>query len=204
VLEIPVPVVLASLSPARRELLKRLLARFDVMASGVDEDGPLPAGVGAGTPEQRAVGLAQAKARRVSRLRSEALVIGADTVVVCRDEVLGKPAGFSDAARMLRQLTTTPHRVVTGVCLVAPDGRERSFHVTTGLRMRPMSDAEVRRYARQRDVLNWAGAYALAADDPNVQEMHGSDTNVMGLPLERLEAELKALYPARESARGLA
>jgi septum formation protein len=199
VIDIPVPVVLASSSPTRRTLLSRVVRDFDVVGPGLEEEaGGCPKG-GAEAARRAVVGLARAKARRVAAGRPAALVIGADTLVVCGEDVLGKPGDEEEAVRMLRRLTRTPHRVLTGLCLLAPDERERSTCVEAAVRMRPMSEDEIRRYVAAGEALGKAGAYALQPDDPNVDHVEGSATAVMGLPLDELEAMLRELYlPGQE------
>ncbi len=192
----PVPIVLASASTTRRDLLARVVPDFEVVAPEVDEGR-----AEAASPEALAAELARAKARRVAALRPEALVIGADTVAVCAGEVLGKPADAEQAARMLRRLTATPHEVLTALCVAAPDGRERSAIARSEVRMRPMSEPEIASYAGRPDALERAGAYALRPNDPNVERVEGSLTAVMGLALDELTAILIELYPeCREGA----
>lgn len=189
-IDLPVPVVLASTSSARRQLLSTLISTFSVLDAGVDES--MAAG---GDPSEVALRLAEQKARAVAGRRPGALVIGADTVAVCGGRVLGKPADRLDAERMLWELTRQPHSVLTGVFVSAPDGRCRAACVETRLRMRRMSRAEISGYAAHPDVVHWAGAYALQPNDPNVESIEGSRASVMGLPVEELAAMLADLYP---------
>jgi len=192
-MDIPVPVVLASSSPMRRRLLRRLLGDFEVVPAHADEGS-----VSEGDPRALAVRLAELKARDVAARRPDALVIAADTLVVCEGEAIGKPRDRQDAIRILTKLTSGPHQVVTGLCLAAPDGRSRTLCVATRLRMRPMSAREVEDYVDSPGALERAGVYALQPDDPNVLELEGSPTAVMGLPLDELGAALRDLYPNRE------
>ncbi len=193
--ELPVPVVLASSSPERRELLGRLLADFEVVEPRVDETACEAQGV-----EACARMLAQAKAEDVARRRPGALVIAADTLVECRGKVLGKPRNRADAVRILTQLTRCPHRVVSGLCVIAPDGRRRCVACVTRVRMKRLSRAEIERYVDQEDVMGRAGAYGLKELDPNVVSLQGSPSSVMGLPLEELSSILHALYPSDGSS----
>jgi septum formation protein len=198
-IDVLVPVVLASSSRARRELLHRLISDFRCVPSLVEE-----ALIPDEEPPAAAVRLARAKAREVAARQPESLVIGADTLVVCRGQVMGKPKDGDDAIRMLTLLTTTEHSVVTGVAVVTPDARELAACVPTSVRMTPMSAGEIRRYCAQPEVLGWAGAYALQEDDPNVQSLSGSKTGVMGLPLEELGRMLRELYPCAGDHCGIA
>jgi septum formation protein len=171
-------------------LLSRLVAHFEVVAPDVDE------GRAQGRcPEALVAELARAKARGVAARRPGALVIGADTVAVWQGDVLGKPSDAEDAARMLRRLSSGPHCVLSGLCVVAPDGHEVARLARARVHMRPMSEAVVARYAARPDALERAGAYALEPDDPNVERIDGDVTAVMGLPLEALADVLADLYP---------
>jgi nucleoside triphosphate pyrophosphatase len=195
VIDIPVPVVLASSSPVRRDLLRQLVPAFEVVAPQVEE-----AAVQEASPAALAVRLALLKARQVSARRPEALVIAADTLVVCNGEVIGKPADRADAVRIMRKLTSSSHRVVTGICIIAPGGRTRTLCPATSLRLRRMSPAEIERYVDSPGALQRAGVYALQPDDPNVLERQGSATCVMGLPMDELAGLLRELYPHGERA----
>lgn len=188
--EIPVPIVLASSSPTRRELLAGLVAQFEVVGPAIDEGA-----LRADDPRSLVLKLAEAKARQVARTRPDALVIAADTLVACQGEVIGKPADHDDAVRILKMLTRSVHRVLTALFVVAPDGRERSACVESEVRMRKMSRPQIEQYLACADALERAGAYALQPDDPNVEHLEGSLTAVMGLPLEELERLLHSLYP---------
>lgn len=167
-----------------------MVTDFEVVRPQVDE-----AAIHAQTPRELVLEAAEAKARAVARVRPDALVIGADTVVACREGVIGKPVDRADAVRILRRLTRSPHDVLTGLCLVAPDGREVSGCVAATLQMRQMSDAELERLADRPGALDRAGAYELQPDDPNVVHLDGHPTTVMGLPLEELERAFHELYP---------
>ncbi len=187
-IDIPAPVVLASGSPTRRVLLGRLLREFEVVSPAVCEEDIRPA-----RPEQAATARAVAKAHAVAPMHPAAVVIAADTVVGCRGELIGKPACRDEALEMLRQLTRSPHRVFTGLCVVSPDGRERVVCDSAEVRMRALPLEKLKELARRPDALDRAGAYALEPDDPNVLSIEGSETTVMGLPLETLERILLEL-----------
>ena len=179
------PVVLASGSPRRRELLARLLPLFEVVVSDVDEDAlTLP------DPIATAERLAEAKARAVSLLRLEALVIGADTVVALDGEQFAKPSDADDARRMLRALSGRTHTVATGVSLVSAEG-VRTFHDRTLVTFRELDDGEIAAYVLTGEPMDKAGAYAIQGGAAAfVRRREGSETNVIGLPLERLERAL--------------
>jgi septum formation protein len=171
--------------------LARIAGEFELVPPDVEE-GDL-----AGKPPEDMVReLARRKAQQVARQRPEALVVAADTVAVCDGEVIGKPEDRADALRILRKLTRRPHRVLTGVCVRAPEGRERLRCVETEIRMRRLSEEQLRALAERDGALQRAGAYALQPDDPNVVRLDGSETAVMGLPLEELKEMIRELYPS--------
>lgn len=192
----PAPVVLASASPVRRELLSELVDRFEVLPADIDEEAP-----GISDPRRLTLALARAKARAVASWRSDALVIGADTLAWCAGEVIGKPVDRVDGVRILHKLATSPHSVITGLWLVAPDGREVSDCVSTELRMRRLSDETIQRLVDLPGALDAAGAYRLQDDDPNVIGIEGSASNVKGLPLDELRELITELYPQTEPRR---
>lgn len=128
--------------------------------------------------------LAAAKARLVARKIRKGWVLGADTVVVLKGKIYGKPADHQDACRILSRLQGSTHWVITGVALLqAKTGRIKIGHAISRVTMRRMSPDEVDRYARRhRDK---AGAYAVQEKrDPVVLKIRGSYTNVVGLPME--------------------
>lgn len=141
------------------------------------EAGPLPATLAR---------LALRKARAVAARHRAGLVLGADTVVVVDDQPLGKPADPADAAAMLRRLRGRTHEVLTGVAVVdAATGREAAETVTTRVRMKAYSDAELEAYVATGEPLDKAGAYAVqGAGGALVDALDGSWSNVVGLPLE--------------------
>ena len=192
------PLVLASASPRRRELLERAGLDFRVEVSAVDEslDPRTP-------PEEAALELAERKARAVAaRLRSrDALVLAADTIVAVElpgrgSVMLGKAADAREAAQMLRTLSATRHRVITGVCALRTRdqalarGFERTF-----VTMRAITEAELAEYVASGEWQDKAGAYAIqeSADRFVTALEEGGFDNVVGLPVElslRLLAEL--------------
>ena len=177
------PVVLAIGSPRRRELLARLIPEFEVLVADVDEEAlTVP------DPFETAERLAEAKARAVARLRPEALVIGGDTVVALGETQLAKPKDEADARRMLRALSGRRHVVATGVSLVSPQGVE-TFHDRTWVVFRDLTDDEIAAYVATGEPMDKAGAYAIQGGAAGfVASREGSESNVIGLPLELLEA----------------
>ena len=179
--------ILASASPRRAELLRSLCLEFDVLPTGVDECDEHPVSV-----HDIALHNARVKALDVAARHPDTLVLGADTIVVLGNEVFGKPRDLDDARRMLRSLSGHTHSVITGVCLVCRgESRERTFTVETRVQFRPLSNADIERYLDAVHVLDKAGAYAIQEGPPLVAGLDGSYSNVVGLPLERLAAELR-------------
>lgn len=186
--------ILASASPRRRQLLTQMGYVFTVDPAHIDEDA-----VEAKRPAVLAEKLAYLKARAVAGRQAEpVLVIGADTVVVSRGRVLGKPADEDEAAAMLKCLSGSWHRVVTGVALVdVHSGRHLVSHETTAVRFAPMTEAEIHDYLKTGDSMDKAGAYGIQGRaGMYIPRIRGCYFNVMGLPLHRLHAMLGEMgYP---------
>lgn len=181
--------ILASASPRRAELLRELGLGFTVVPSDAVEleSGHL-------TARELAQLNAHRKARSVAKRHPDALVLGADTVVVLGTKLYGKPRDREDAARMLGELEGRTHQVVTGLSLIhLREHRERLVAERTDVRFRSLTRAEIGRYLDRIDPLDKAGAYAIQEfGELLVEEIVGSFTNVVGLPVERLQAELRA------------
>ncbi len=136
---------------------------------------------------------AHRKARPVAKKIPDALVLGADTLVFLDGEILGKPADVADARRMLTRLQGRTHQVVTGVSLIHLRAhRERTFAVSTDVTFRSLTTGQIDDYLSKMDPLDKAGAYAIQEHgDLIVAEISGSFSNVVGLPVEQLQAELE-------------
>ena len=136
---------------------------------------------------------AVAKSNQVAQGRPNSLVLGADTLVYLGREVFGKPRDAVDAEGMLLRLSGRTHRVVTGICLThAAKRKQRSFVETTDVTFRTLSLVEVRTYLSSIHPFDKAGAYAIQENgDAIVASVVGSHSNVVGLPLERLQTELQ-------------
>ena len=185
--------VLASASPRRQELLRLIGLPFRVIPSDFDES-TLPLW----PPDEHVLRSATAKAEDVAARIEEGVVIGADTIVVVDDQVLGKPADADDARRMLRLLSGRSHYVYTGVCVVRRSSGEtvrtaRDF-VRTEVRFCAMSDATIDAYVATGEPLDKAGAYGIQGYGALlVTAIEGCYFNVMGLPLARLRALFREL-----------
>jgi len=176
--------VLCSGSPRRREMLARVGLRFDVEIPRVIESRERGERIDA-YPERLAREKASAglESWRKRGGQGPAVALAADTIVVLGEEVLEKPRDRTDALRMLRTLSGTEHRVITGVC-IASDREKRSRSVVTGVRFTDLSDAALRWLSESGDGDDKAGAYAIQGlAGAFVDRIDGSFSNVVGLPL---------------------
>jgi septum formation protein len=183
------PIILASASPRRAELLRAAGVEFVVRVADVDET-PLHGE----QPQPYVLRLARAKAAAVAR-RSEAgaVVLGADTTVVFGSEILGKPADDEDARRMLRKLGGAWHEVITGVCL-ARGTREVTAAEVTRVKFAPLSESEIEWYVSTGEPKDKAGAYAIQGYGSRfVERIEGNYANVVGLPVQAVYQMLREL-----------
>lgn len=184
--------ILASASPRRKQLLEQIGLQFSVMPSNVEES--LNPGE---TPDNMVIRLSLDKARDIAGRPdiSARWVIGSDTIVVCNEQILGKPSTAQAAAAMLRQLSGASHLVVSGYAVI--DRRQpaqRSEAVTTRVHFRQLTEEEIARYIATGEPADKAGAYAIQGIGACfVSGIEGSYTNVVGLPLCRLTLALKEL-----------
>jgi septum formation protein len=180
-------IILASVSPRRVELLRQLDVDFLVVPSEVEElhHEELSAGEISQLNAYR-------KARQVAKHHPDCLVIGADTLVSLGTRLYGKPAGRRQAAQMLRELSGRTHSVTTGVCLLHLRGhRQQVFAETSFVTFHPLSPDRIQTYLDRVNPLDKAGAYAIQEDgELIIENVMGSFTNVVGLPLARLREEL--------------
>jgi septum formation protein len=178
-----VKLILASASPRRRELLASIGLEFDVLPSNVPEvhrEGE--------APEEYVARLSRDKAAALATAHPSRWVIAADTTVLLGDQLLEKPADAADAARMLGAIAGRTHIVYTGVTL---ENAERDYRETrvaeSEVRMLPLSAEEIEWYVRTGEPLDKAGAYAVQGIGAMfIESIHGSYTNVVGLPLATL------------------
>jgi septum formation protein len=133
---------------------------------------------------EQAVSLAMRKTAQVAMALPDAIVLGADTIVVHGGEVLNKPVDLAEAERMLRRLRGVDHLVHTGLAVIAPGQTSLTAVATSTVRMRPFSDAELAAYLETGESLDKAGAYGIqGATGDIVESVDGCYTNVVGLPL---------------------
>ena len=181
-------IVLASASPRRKEILSLLFTNFRVVPSFVPEDG-LDLDPAALTLE-----LAGRKAAQVFEQNPDSLVIGADTIVICDDEIMGKPGSYGHAVEMLQRLSGRGHQVITGVSCISP-GFSFRFYESTEVFFRKMLPDEIEWYVRTDEPFDKAGAYAIQGDASIfIERIKGNYLNVVGFPLSAFYSRLKKLW----------
>ena len=181
-------IILASNSPRRRQLLAGLDIDFDVrVLEGIDESYPsvLPA-----HDVAEYIAVKKADAYRAA-IADDELIITADTIVICHNQVLGKPVDAADAKRMLTMLSGNTHHVITGVCLTTKH-EQKHFSVTTAVTFDTLAPKEIDYYISRYKPFDKAGAYGIQEwiGYIGVSKLQGSYFNVMGLPVQRIYREL--------------
>lgn len=181
--------ILASSSPRRKDLLEQIKLSFKIIPSNVEEN----IGLLKGAPTDKVEELATMKARDVANGLNEGLVLGADTIVVIGDEILGKPKDDNDAFYMLSKLSGKEHQVITGLALIDIETNTiRIAHETTYIRFRELSSDMIRNYINSGEPQGKAGSYAIQGIGAVlVEEIRGCYSNVVGLPLTRLSKMLE-------------
>jgi septum formation protein len=182
--------LLASSSPRRLDLLRQAhIEPGRIMAPDVDES-PLPREL----PRAHALRIAEAKARAIAEIVTDAFILAADTVVACGRRILPKAETREQAARCLELLSGRRHRVHSGVCVIAPGGRSASRVVTTMVRFKRLSPDETAAYLESGEWRGKAGGYAIQGlAGAFIPAINGSYSNVVGLPLTETLAMLTGL-----------
>ena len=178
-------IVLASASPRRQEILQGLGLLFLVDPSRIPEPGPR-----SGEPPPRfAVRTARAKALAVASKHLSGLVVAADTIVIVRNRILGKPASDEEAGDMLRSLSGRWHEVITGLCIVdCKSGRTRCSHTTSRVHFRRLTQDEITWYLRTGEHRDKAGAYAIQGHASLfIDRIEGCYFNIVGFPVSAFE-----------------
>lgn len=171
------PLILASASPRRQELLSLYDIPFVIEPSDANEDAE-------GTGLSQVKTLAQRKCMDVASRHPNRYILAADTLVCVNNEVMGKPKDHADAARMLRSLSGQAHQVYTGLCLHCPDDRILLDAAATTVHFLTLSDAMIDAYVATGEPMDKAGAYAIQGKAGIfVSRIEGSPSNVIGLPL---------------------
>ncbi len=180
-------IVLASKSPRRAEILTQAGFEFVVRAADVDE-----ARLEGEAPDAYVRRLAAEKARAVA-MRDGEIVLGADTVVVVGEQVLGKPGDAAEAGRMLRLLSGAEHEVITGICVRTAE-REVANSATTRVRFSAMSEEEIGEYVASGEPMDKAGAYAIQGLAARyIERIDGCYFNVVGLPVSLVYRTLNSI-----------
>jgi septum formation protein len=171
--------ILASSSPRRQELLREIGIPFQVHAANLNEDQ-----IVGEAPIEYALRLAREKAQTVAAQYPQSYILGADTIVVLKGEVLGKPKDQADAARMLRLLSGREHEVMTAVSLIAAGTLAETRASTTRVFFREINEAEIQQYVAGGEPMDKAGAYAIQGGASRwTDRIEGEFSNVVGLPL---------------------
>lgn len=180
------PLILASASPRRKELLAQICSAFDVVPADIDET-PLPNE----RPSDHVLRLARSKALAVSSDNPNSLVLASDTIVVVEGEILGKPVDDQDAARMLGLLSGRAHQVMTAIA-IANGAYCDAEVVTTKVWFRELSPQDIADYWASGEPADKAGAYGIQGLGGRfVEKIHGSYSAVVGLPLVQTERLLQ-------------
>jgi septum formation protein len=180
-------VILASGSPRRRELLAKAGIRFEVVASGIPEERAPDE-----TARDYALRMAREKSQTVSSQFPEAVVLGADTIVVCDDQILEKPRSSDDARRMLTMLSGRVHTVITAFSICRGGTLLEGEPVESRVTFRGLSAQEIDDYIATGEPFDKAGGYGIQNVNGNfIAQVEGSRDNVMGLPTDRVIAALE-------------
>ena len=178
------PLILASASPRRHELLRQIGLDFEVYAADVDEHAE-------GDPAKVVCLLAERKAKAAFARYPGRVILAADTLVYAKGEVLGKPRDEADALRMIGLLRDDWHEVYTGVCVIDRYGHEHTGADKTAVHFMPISDDEICAYVNGGEPFGKAGAYAIqGVAGAFISGIEGSYSNVIGLPLHLVKALL--------------
>ena len=198
-------IILASAYPRRKELLEQIGLTFEICPAKGEEK------ISKSAPEEVVMELSEQKAKEVAAMVSQfgethkelvtpqdILVIGADTVVSCDGNILGKPKDEEDACRMLAMLSGRKHSVYTGVTFVFMDKSGKAgahnFFEKTDVYMKQLSETEIRRYVATGEPMDKAGAYAIQGKCAiYIDRIEGEYNNVVGLPVARIYKELQKL-----------
>ena len=198
--------ILASASPRRKELLDQIGLETEIIISNTDER------TEAAAPEQIVCELAERKCMAAVRhflsekeTAEDSFVLGADTIVVHQENILGKPADPAEAADMLRTLQGDTHQVYTGVCIVrchpktdradCSCSEKQLFSVCTDVTVAPMTEEEIRQYIFTGEPMDKAGAYGIQGRFArHVQAICGDYTNVVGLPVSAVYQTLRSMH----------
>jgi len=185
------PIILASRSPRRKELLAEAGYEFTTVWPDIDESAFDAEGI---SPCKYAERLALAKAKSVAEKYPDSLVLGADTVADFDGRIVGKPADAMEAEEITRMLFSRPHKVITAVAIVQESsGIEIVESDSTTVYPKKLTESQIAEHIKGGSWRGKAGAYAISEQDEFVEKIEGSLTNVMGLPMELVQRLLRGL-----------
>lgn len=179
------PIILASASPRRKNIFFQLGLSFEIIPSNIDEDT-----VNETNPVTLVKKLAELKALSVANIVNRGIIVGADTIVVLDNEIIGKPKDNVDAVRILKKLSGSTHKVYSGIALIQKPSFKRSVaYAQSTVTMRKLTLSEINKLAKKH--IDKAGAYAIQEkNDAFVKKIDGDYYNVVGLPVKLLEKML--------------
>ena len=182
-------IILASKSPRRKQILEMLNIPFEIIVADIDEK------INPNNDLRREIeNISFLKALKVFNENKDAIVIGADTIVVVNNEVLGKPKNEDDAFRMLKLLQNNKHHVITGVTILSNKCSE-SFSNISEVYFNPISDEEIKEYIKTKEPMDKAGSYAIQGIGAKyIDHINGDFYSIMGLPVSDLNKRLKRYY----------
>lgn len=181
-------IILASASPRRKEILENTKLKFRIIKSEVEEEI-----VEGESPQQAVMRLSFEKCMDVASKYESSLVIGADTIVVLDDLILGKPKDEDEAYEMLRKLSNTVHQVITGISLINLEGNKKIIdYVVSNVKFKDLSEEDIKDYIQTNESLDKAGAYGIQGYGALlVDEIQGDYFNIVGLPISTVSDLLK-------------
>jgi len=185
----PIDIVIASGSPSRRGMLRRLGFKLRMIPSSIPEKHGFT-----DKPEEFATSLALTKARSVAEKLRSGIVIGLDTVIVHEGEILSKPTNEDDAIEMLKRLSGSTHRILTGIAIMDIEtGRQLVDYELSKVKMRKLTEEEIRQYVSTGEPIGKVGAYAIqGAGSVLVDRLDGCYYNIAGLPISKLATMMKS------------
>lgn len=186
-------IILASNSPRRRELLKKITDKFEIVPPDVNED------IGYKTPSVLALSLSLIKAENVIE-KTDGLVIGADTIVSVFEKVLGKPKNSDQAAEFLKLLNGNVHTVITGICVAHKKTRICAIEKTL-VSFNKLSDIQIKEYITKFKPYDKAGSYGIQDNFPLIKSIEGDYNNVLGFPVDLIKKILAGLDYTEEKWR---
>lgn len=187
-------ILLASQSPRRSELLKSIHISFEIDPPLIDEIIREDY-----SPVENVLSIAETKARWVAERNKNKFIIGADTIVVLENKIIGKPTDINDARRILELLSGKRHEVITGVTVLNPQGNCFPSASVSQVKIKTLTSNEIREYIETGEPMDKAGAYAIQGKGSTlVESWSGSWSNIVGLPVETVKSLLAtAGYPER-------